>query len=144
METIAITVTKVEKRDSNFGITNFKAPKYVRVHHTTNGYCLYVEGVTEDGKKIHFFTPQAEITNCDGMMHWSKLTKNTGNFFKEIKGELIGHNSPFKGDTIMPICIEDTTEILPSITIGDSVAISYKSEEQKYGQLRLKTVRLIN
>lgn len=144
MATATIQIKKVEIRDSNFGITNFKAPKYARVHTITIGKCLYIHGIDEENRPVSFWTPQAEIWKTDGMIAWQKLHKNVGGFFQEVKGELKGHKSPFAGDTIMPFVIEDTTEILPAVKVGETITVSFRTEESKFGSRRLKVVRLIN
>lgn len=142
MQNIKVIVSKVEVKPCTWGIINNKPAKFARTHHMEKGVCLYVEGLDESGKEVHFWTPQAIISECKGMLHYEKLTKNTGNFFKEVKGEMVGHNSPFEGDTIMPIVIECKDKVEPSISVGQTIEISFKEDEQKFGQRRLKTVRL--
>src|SRR5436190_1374570 len=119
MGKIKITISKVEKRDSNFGITNYKQSKVERNRYRVAGYCLYVEGLTEGGEKVHFFTPQAEFIVSLTFGESYRLHKNTGDFFEEGK-----------------------QEVIPAISVGQQVIISFRSEEEKFSQRRLKVVRL--
>lgn len=142
-KSITIRVTSVTVKDSNYGIFNFKSPKYARVHHTKIGQCLFVEGYNEANERVYFYTPQATIIKCDGMLYYKKLKKNTGNFFKEVAGTMTGHKSCFDGDEVMPVAISDSTEIVPAISVNDTITVQYGEIESKYGALKLKRVRLI-
>jgi len=139
-----VTIHKIEVKPSNFGIHNFKAPKYARTHTTEQGICLYVEGVDSNGKLVHFWTPQVVIATTTGMLHYKRLRSNVGGFFQTIEGESVGHQSPFKGDTVMPVVIECKDEIVPVIEVNQTYTVSFRSEEQKFGQRRLKVVRFIS
>ena len=144
MNTISVLVTKIEEKPCMFGIFNLKPTKYSRVHHVDIGKCLYIEGIDEQGNSIHCWTPQAIIRKTTGMIYGQTLVKNTGGFFRSIDGDTIGHKSPFNGDTIMPVVIEDTTKIEPSIEVGQTYMISFKNEERKFDSRRLKIVRLLS
>ena len=120
MSVVKITISKVETRPSNYGIDNYPQHKTARVRYKIAGYCLYVEGVTEAGERIHFFTPQAKFSVSLTFGVSYRIFKNTGDFF-----------------------LEDEKQVSPAIRVGQQIVISFRSEEPKYGQRRLNIVRLV-
>jgi hypothetical protein len=147
MRSLQVMVEKVEIRPNMNGIVNFKGNPKIATHETKEGIYLYVEGVLKSGQLVNFFTDQTIIKKSTGRYVFQRLEVNPGGFFVEKPGEIIGHDEERvkeNGKTkIIPSWIEDKTKIIPTINVGDSIAISYTVSEIKFEYHLLKNVQLL-
>ena len=87
-----------------------------------------------NGKLKIVHTPAIVISISDGFINSQRLaTKN--NWFKLSDGEVLGHKGAeiFDGGKGMNIAIEDTAKVIPAVSEGDNVTISYRIND--YGKM---------
>ena len=86
-----------------------------------------------NGKLKIVYTPAIVISISDGFINSQRLaTKN--NWFKLSDGEVLGHKGAEMFDGYgLNIAIENTAKVIPAVSEGDNVTISYRIND--YGKM---------
>lgn len=107
------------------------------------GIALLINGELQDGTKVYFFTPKTVLNCATGMLNYTSIDGES-DWFKESKTEFVGHKNPlhYKGSNEMSVCIEDKTEIIPTVEEGETIKISFKIKRIcKNGKSQLNYVK---
>jgi hypothetical protein len=108
----------ISYNDKKYGCNSITSRK-------TDVKCLLVNFIDDKGNKGYFYTSSVEILIVDGFLSYKYLLKKSP-WFHEVKGETIGHNNilAYKGGLEPNVIIENTSQILPSVNVGDIIKIT--------------------
>lgn len=98
--------------------------KHSMVHHTPMMLCMKIWAIDESGEYF-FKTPGFNYSQASGFLSYKSFDENN-NWFKVIKGEIGGVKGAamFDGGETPNVCITDSTEAIPAISVGDTITIS--------------------
>lgn len=141
----SISVSSVKVVDAGCEVSRYQSSRLTK--HSTEFKKLLVNGFDIlTGNPVYFFTPSVSISKSIGFVNWQSL-RSTNGWFKEIKGEINGYkgHSMFDGGDTPNIAIVDSTEIKPSVSVGDVIKVKgiqcYISPRN--GSIKLNRVKLV-